>query len=328
MGQTDVSGQRNPTFGSPSNSLIARYAAPNAPRENGVVFRYRLEGANSTWTETDQRELRFAALAPRAYRLEIEARESDGVWSGQRAEFPFEILRPWYWTWWFVGTCGLISGLVVFGAIRWRMLAAQRREQELQRMVEEKTVALRRVNEELLQLSSVDSLTGLANRRAFDQTLRLECARLKRTGSAFSLLMLDIDHFKALNDSDGHQRGDECLKLVGAELRRLVKRQSDLAARFGGEEFAVILPETGADGAAHLAELLRLAIASLELPHPASPVAPFLTVSVGVATAMREWPSSPEELVTAADQALYGAKKSGRNRVIVAQRKAVSTQLL
>jgi diguanylate cyclase (GGDEF)-like protein len=328
MGQTDVSGQRNPTFGSPSNSLIARYAAPNAPRENGVVFRYRLEGANSTWTETDQRELRFAALAPRAYRLEIEARESDGVWSGQQAEFPFEILRPWYWTWWFVGTCGLISGLVVFGAIRWRMLAAQRREQELQRMVEEKTVALRRVNEELLQLSSVDSLTGLANRRAFDQTLRLECARLKRTGSAFSLLMLDIDHFKALNDSDGHQRGDECLKLVGAELRRLVKRQSDLAARFGGEEFAVILPETGADGAAHLAELLRLAIASLELPHPASPVAPFLTVSVGVATAMREWPSSPEELVTAADQALYGAKKSGRNRVIVAQRKAVSTQLL
>jgi diguanylate cyclase (GGDEF)-like protein len=156
----------------------------------------------------------------------------------------------------------------------------------------------------------------------------MECARLKRTGSAFSLLMLDIDHFKALNDSEGHQRGDEYLKLVGAELKRLVKRQTDLAARYGGEEFAVILAETGAPGAAHLAELLRLAIASLELPHPVSPIAPFLTVSVGVATAMLEWHSSPEELVAAADQALYGAKKSGRNRVAVAERGAVPTRLL
>ena len=328
MGQTDVSGKHNPSSAIPSNSLIARYAAPNAPRENGVVFRYRLEGANSTWTETDQRELRFAGLAPGAYRLEIEARDSDGVWSGQKAEFPFEILPPWYSTWWFVGTCGLISGLVVFGAVRWRMLAAQGREQELQRIVEEKTAALRLVNEDLLRLSSVDSLTGLANRRAFDQALTMECARLKRTGSAFSLLMLDIDHFKALNDSEGHQRGDEYLKLVGAELKRLVKRQTDLAARYGGEEFAVILAETGAPGAAHLAELLRLAIASLELPHPVSPIAPFLTVSVGVATAMLEWHSSPEELVAAADQALYGAKKSGRNRVAVAERGAVPTRLL
>jgi len=328
MGRADVSGKRNPSFGIHANSLIARYAAPNAPRENGVIFRYRLEGANSTWTETDQRELRFAELAPGGYRLEIEARNSDGVWSGQRAEFPFEILPPWYRTWWFVGTCGLISGLVVFGAVRWRMLAAQRREQELQRTVEEKTAALRLVNEELLRLSSVDSLTGLANRRVFDQLLTMECARLRRTGSAFSLLMLDIDHFKALNDSEGHQRGDECLKLVGAELKRIAKRQTDLAARYGGEEFAVILPETGAAGAAQFAELVRLAIASLELPHPASPVAPFLTVSVGVATAMLEWHSSPEELVAAADQALYAAKTSGRNRVTVAEREAVPALLL
>ena len=99
------------------------------PVQNGVVFRYRLKGANSTWTETAQRELQFAELAPGAYRLEIEARDSDGVWSGHRAEFPFEILTPWYWTWWFVGTCGLIPLSVVLGLLRLRMLAAQRREQ-------------------------------------------------------------------------------------------------------------------------------------------------------------------------------------------------------
>ncbi|MGO9865732.1 MAG: GGDEF domain-containing protein, partial [Terriglobales bacterium] len=129
---------------------------------------------------------------------------------------------------------------------------------------------------------------------------------------------------KALNDSQGHQRGDEYLRSVGSELARLAKRQLDVAARYGGEEFAVILPETGADGAAQFAQSVPLAIAALELPHAASPVAPFLTVSVGVATATLEWHCSPEELVAAADQALYGAKRSGRNRVVVAQSEAAA----
>ena len=323
MGRTDVSGQRNPSFGIPSNSLLARYSAPNAARANGVVFRYRLKGANSTWTETAQRELRFAELAPGAYRLEIEARDGDEVWSGHRAEFAFEILTPWYRTWWFVGTCLMIPLSVVLGVLRLRMLAAQGRERELKRIVAEKTADLRRINEDLSRLSSLDSLTGLANRRVFDETLKVECARLKRTGSAVSLVMLDVDHFKALNDSEGHQRGDEYLKLVGSELRRLAKRQIDLAARYGGEEFAVILPETDAAGASRVAESMRLAIARLQLPHPSSPVSSLLTISVGVATATREWLSSPEELIAAADQALYGAKRSGRNRVNVAQLEAV-----
>lgn len=135
-----------------------------------------------------------------------------------------------------------------FGVLRLRMLAAQRREHELQWIVEEKTADLRRVNEDLLRLSSLDSLTGLANRRVFDQTLEMECSRLRRTGSAVSLVMLDIDHFKALNDSEGHQRGDEYLKSVGSELKRVVKRRIDLAARYGGEEFAVILPEQAPRG--------------------------------------------------------------------------------
>lgn len=323
VGSTDVSGQLNPSFGIHSGSLITRYSAPNAPRQNGTVFRYRLGGENSTWTETAQRELQFAALAPGAYRLQIEARDSDGVWSGQSAEFPFKILTPWYLTWWFVSLCALIPIWAGLGVLRLRMLGAQGREQELRRLVEEKTTDLRRLNEDLLRLSSIDSLTGLANRRVFDQTLEKECARLKRTTSAVSLLILDIDHFKAFNDSQGHQRGDECLTLVGSELTRQAKRKIDLAARYGGEEFAVILPETAAAGAERVAESARLAIANLKLPHSASPVAPFVTVSVGVATATLESHSSPEELIAAADQALYEAKRSGRNRVNVAQQEAV-----
>jgi diguanylate cyclase (GGDEF)-like protein len=159
----------------------------------------------------------------------------------------------------------------------------------------------------------------LANRQVFDQTLERECARLKRAESAVSLVLLDIDNFKALNDCEGHQRGDEYLVRVGAELSRLGRRHVDVAARYGGEEFALILPETDAANAARFAESVRLAIASLQLPHAGSPVAPFITISVGVSTATLEACSSPNKLVAAADRALYEAKRSGRNRVKVAR---------
>jgi diguanylate cyclase (GGDEF)-like protein len=319
IGQKDVSGLRNPSFGIHASSLVARYSALNAPRENEVVFRYRLGGATSSWTETTQRELQFANLAPGAYRLEIDAQESDGAWSGHSAEFPFRILTPWYLTWWFECLYTLIPFSVVAGALRLRYLGAQRRERELVRLVEEKTTNLQQANEELSRLSFTDPLTGLANRRVFDQTLDRECARMNRTNSTLSLLSIDADHFKALNDSQGHQKGDEYLVALGAELTRLCRREVDLAARCGGEEFAIILPETNAADAERFAESVRLAIADLQLPHPASPVASFLTVSVGVATARPEWCCTREALAAAADRALYAAKRAGRNRVCVAR---------
>jgi len=325
MGQTDVSGVRNPSFGTHGNSLIARYSALNAPRENEVVFRYRLEGATSSWTETIQRELQFAKLAPGTYRLEIEAQDADGAWSGNSAEFPFRILAPWYWSWWFVSVCALIPLSAVVGVLRLRMLGAQSRERELVRMVEEKTVDLRRANEDLFRLSTLDPLTGLANRRVFDQALDKECSRLRRTGIAVSLLILDADYFKALNDSAGHQRGDEYLVRLGAELMRIGRRRIDVTARFGGEEFALILPGAGAADAARIAEQVRAAIEDLELPHGASQVAPILTVSVGVATGTKESWSTPEELVGAADRALYTAKRAGRNRIAVARWEVLET---
>jgi diguanylate cyclase (GGDEF)-like protein len=336
VGQTDVSGLRTPSFGSYANSLVARYSALNAPRENGVVFRYRLVGANSGWTETSQRELQFANLASGSYRLEIEAQESDGAWSGRRAEFPFNILPPWYWSWWFISLCVLIPLMIAAGVLRLRMLGAQRRERELVQLVKEKTTDLRQANEKLQEkttdlqqaneklqkLSFTDPLTGLANRRIFDQTLDKECARLGRSGASLSLISIDADHFKALNDSQGHQRGDEYLMLLAAELIKVARRQIDVAARCGGEEFALVLPETSSSDAERVAETVRVAIANLMLPHPASAVVPFLTVSVGVATATYGCWSTPEELVARADMAMYEAKRAGRNRVCVAQRAA------
>jgi diguanylate cyclase (GGDEF)-like protein len=136
------------------------------------------------------------------------------------------------------------------------------------------------------------------------------------------LISIDADHFKALNDSQGHQRGDEYLMLLAAELIKVARRQIDVAARCGGEEFALVLPETSSADAERVAETVRAAIANLKLPHPASLVIPFLTVSVGVATATYGCWSTPEELVASADMAMYEAKRAGRNRVCVAQRGA------
>jgi len=325
-GKTDVSELHNPSFGSRSSSLIARYSVLNASSQNEVVFRYRLGGAISNWIETTQRELQFANLAPGAYRLEVDARDSDGVWSGHSAEFAFKILTPWYLTWWFISICVLVVLSVAAGVLILRFLGAQRRESELRQEIAKKTADLKSANEKLSVLSSTDPLTGLANKRVYDQALGWECARVQRMNSVGSLLSIDIDHFKILNDTQGHLKGDECLVAVSTELTRLCRRKLDLAARCGGEEFAMILPLTRSADAERIAESLRQAIAALKIPHPASPVVPYLTVSVGVATATPEWCCTREALLAAADRALYAAKNGGRNRVCVAQREIVGEE--
>jgi diguanylate cyclase (GGDEF)-like protein len=319
LGTKDVTGQKSPSVGIKSNSLLARFSALNCPRENGVVFRYRLAAENAKWTDTTQREVQFAELPPGSYRLEVEARNSDGAWTGRRAQFPFTIQTPWYRSWWFLllGTC--LPIFLAFFLVRLRMAASKQRERELVRAVDEKTTDLRRANEDLLRLSSLDPLTGLANRRIFDQALARECSCLVLSESQVSLLMVDVDHFKALNDSEGHQRGDDYLIRVGTELRRLARRQRDVVARYGGEEFAVILPGTGTSDALQFADSLRRSIAALGLPHPASPVAGYLTVSVGVATASNQLRAGPEQILAAADEALFRAKRNGRNRLECAE---------
>jgi diguanylate cyclase (GGDEF)-like protein len=130
-----------------------------------------------------------------------------------------------------------------------------------------------------------------------------------------SLVILDADLFKTLNDSAGHQWGDTCLEMLAAELGKVARRPTDLAARIGGEEFAILLPDTDSAGACEIAEAVRLAVSGLKLKHPASSIAPWLTISAGVATATLGIWDSEKELVAAADRALYEAKASGRNCV-------------
>ena len=170
----------------------------------------------------------------------------------------------------------------------------------------------------LAALASKDALTGLANRRTFDETLIAEVRRAVRAGSPLSLLMLDVDCFKSFNDAYGHQRGDACLKTVAEAIQGAVRRAGDTVARYGGEEFSVILPDTDQGGAAIIAERIRHAVENVGFVHQASTVSAVVTVSLGAATAVLD-SLDADELIKAADSALYGAKRAGRNRIATSE---------
>jgi diguanylate cyclase (GGDEF)-like protein len=178
-----------------------------------------------------------------------------------------------------------------------------------------KTKELQEVNERLHRISIEDALTGAANRRRFDEVLEIEVRRGFRDAAPVSLVMVDIDHFKIVNDSYGHQTGDDCLVKVVQSLRCAVLRSTDIIARYGGEEFAVILPNTGGEAAAAIAESMRGFVQELTIPHAESPCQ-HLSISLGVATLVPGSPYRADDLVTLADCALYKAKREGRNRVI------------
>lgn len=162
-----------------------------------------------------------------------------------------------------------------------------------------------------------DGLTGIPNRRRFDEHMEGEFRRAKRASTPLSLIMIDVDSFKDYNDNYGHQKGDECLILVAAALTRTLGRPCDLVARYGGEEFIAVLPNTNADGALTLAECMRNEVESLAIDHAYSKVAQYVTVSLGVITQIPSHNTAIPHMIGAADRALYQAKRNGRNCVAV-----------
>lgn len=202
-----------------------------------------------------------------------------------------------------------ISEVVLKAKIR-----AMQRLVEMQRSLVKVTQQLNEANIQLQKLSATDGLTGIANRRMYDDLVVREWRRCERMKKSFTLVMIDVDHFKLFNDKYGHQTGDECLKKVADQVRRVALRATDLAARYGGEEFVLVLGETDTDGAKWIANRLCQQVSELNIPHYATE-SRHVTISCGVASIVPSKNVSLEVLLKSADHALYQAKRAGRNQV-------------
>jgi len=218
--------------------------------------------------------------------------------------------------------------LVLTHGVGYRMLVDGIRirieNQNLVRRLERANNRLEIANIELGTQAETDGLTGVGNRRFFEQRLAQEWARALRHGSDIACLMTDVDHFKEYNDRYGHASGDECLKRIAKILAGGIKRSTDIVARYGGEEFVILLPETSLDGARAVAERLRKSVADLGIPNEDAPGTKQVSISLGVACTRPEHDSKRQAVVAAADEALYAAKRNGRNRVMAAEAETVA----
>ncbi|MEQ1574692.1 MAG: diguanylate cyclase, partial [Vicinamibacterales bacterium] len=281
-----------------------------------LQFEYQLDNFDKGWIAAGSRRTAFYTnIPPGTYTFRVRAA---GPTEGQPAPAALALfLQPrFYETRPFLAGSVLVFVLLLVSGYRWRLRVLRDLQADLMRLVRERTDQLEDANRKLAEMSYVDAVTDVSNRRSFEEVLTMEWRRSWRTKSRLSLLMVDVDAFKAFNDALGHRAGDDCLRVVAAVIRDCVLRATDTVARYGGEEFAVVLPDTSGPGAETLAERVRAAIEAQNIRHPGVDGGR-LTVSIGVATAVGTESVEPAWLVRVADEALYQAKRDGRNAVRV-----------
>ncbi len=281
-------------------------------------YAHRLKGFDRDWVVSDanHRTATYTNLDPGSYTFEVKAANEQGLWSTQPASVKIEILPPFWQTWWFRLLCALLAIGLLAMAYRARVRGLKRRQKQLQALVAERTGELEESNAKLATLSSTDALTGITNRRGFDEALAAEWRRARRNGHSLALAMLDVDHFKSYNDFYGHQSGDQCLRAVAGVIETFGRRTGDMVARYGGEEFALLAPVTSEAEALALAQGICRELERLALPHAHSPYG-VVTISIGVAALTPDDNNDADLLVRTADLALYRAKQAGRNRAML-----------
>lgn len=299
-------------------NIEIKYTGISLIKSDQVKFRYKLEGHDVDWIDAgSRRSAYYSYLPPGSYTFRVIAANSDGVWNETGASLNVQLKPFFYQTGLFYLIIFLAVVVVLFVIWKFSVYRLQLRERLLKKLVAERTKELQTANENLAHLANSDSLTGVANRRRFEEFLHAEWSRASRSHNEISMILVDIDHFKLFNDTYGHQAGDECLKMVAHALLETINRPSDLVARFGGEEFAIILGVTDDEGTTNIAEQARENVRKLRIRHSSSATGEFLTISLGVATTLPTSEMTEYDLINAADKALYQAKANGRNQVAV-----------
>lgn len=291
----------------PGNSLTLRFAMVSM--ESGAEFRYLLHGVTPEWSEWADRDLFIRALPAGDYALEVQARTGTGR-QPSAMTYRFRVMPYWYeqrWAQALMLLAVLGAGLAVaLWLVRLRTERFMQANRRLEARIAERTHELEEANRKLAELATEDALTGVANRRALENGLRREWYRCLDQRRPLSVLMMDVDHFKAYNDAHGHLEGDVQLRGIAQRLSQQHDPQRELLSRYGGEEFALLLPGVHAEEATRRAESIRSAIAGSDAG---------MTVSIGVAGMVPDVQSEPDTLLRRADAALYEAKRAGRNRV-------------
>jgi diguanylate cyclase (GGDEF)-like protein len=289
-------------------ALVHAKWAPDLPLE-----KLRFEAASmAPLVRTDLVELGHTHIARWQHIFDVY-RDLGLAPAGSATDLTGLIYRPaqptdWRWLLWVLAAAALSLAILTWIARRFYRISGRLREQ-----LEEN----RRLEDELRALTITDSLTGLRNRRHFDTVCATEWERARRAQRPLTVLFIDIDFFKAYNDSHGHGAGDDCIAVVGKAIDQSLQRPADLAARYGGDEFVVLLPDTDLAGAVDVAERVAAAVRALDIPHGGSRFGR-VTLSIGVAQQIPEPNHRPQEMLQRADRALYAAKESGRNEIMPA----------
>ncbi len=315
----DSNGRKRLTVPAESSGFSVEFSLLDftAPERNR--YAYWLEGYDKTWREVDttHRSAGYTNLSPGHYTLHMKAASRDGAWTDHPLEVDVQILPAWYQTWWFDLLKILGALLVVAAVVAVRVRYVQQRSQELERLVEQRTHELTQLQHQLEELAYSDALTSLPNRRMFGDYCRQMIASAERQDNGFALLLIDLDHFKQVNDTLGHDAGDALLVETARRLRTIA-RKADVVARLGGDEFAILLADTAVPSAVDIACRRIQDAFDAPIRHEGHEMRTSPSIGVGLFPADG---TTQDELYKSADLALYEAKRSGRHTWRFAQHK-------
>ncbi|MFT5277569.1 MAG: diguanylate cyclase (GGDEF)-like protein [Glaciecola sp.] len=299
---------------SPEHVLVnIEFAALEFGSPESIEYAYRLIGFDSRWQYLDSknRTVTYTNLDPGSYILEVKSTNRYGIWNDSPQRMPILVAPPWWQTTWAIILFGVVFLIVVFLTFRWRTYALHKRSAMLYQMVQEKTIELQLANDQLTLLTTLDPLTQVYNRRGFTDAVGKEFSKYKRNNELFSIILIDIDFFKRINDDYGHEAGDMVL-IEFANLLQKSTRDYDILARWGGEEFIVLLPNTQLKDAINIANKYRETVRKNEFKFEDRT----LRVSLTAGVANIESSTSIDECIKRADSLLYEGKSLGRDQVL------------